>query len=251
MSHENVMGLVNSYNVLYDVFTLKRMLQSVLHKPEIEKYNKLEIHSLFNEIIYAKSTGESKIKALLVKAFVNEKVTAAFEIKTLNSRVDFLRVNGNTISYEIKSNLDTLTKLAKQTSEYEKLFEFNYIVVDTKHIENAKKVLPKHYGIIVVEGNDLKEIKKAKKNHLISAKSQLKVFTKKELENTFREPIKDLNTLLKTYTAKEINSAFNAMLKKRYHKRWTFLVANKDNIYPIDYQFFFQHNISPSIIYNC
>jgi hypothetical protein len=39
------------------------------------------------------------------------------------------------------------------------------------------------------------------------------------------------------------------MLKRRYAKRWKFLVENKKSIYGIDYQFFFQHNIEPNVIY--
>jgi len=60
----------------------------------------------------------------------------------------------------------------------------------------------------------------------------------------------DFHCIKEIYSNEEINSAFKLMLKKRYFKKWNFLKANLDQILPIDYQYFFYHNIQPAVIYS-
>jgi len=181
--------------------------------------------------------------------FVEKDVTAAFEIKVNNSRVDFITVNGDTRSYEIKSGIDNLNKLAKQVNDYEKVFEFNYIVIDEKHLKGAVEIIPGHYGIFVLEKEKLVRKKVAEKNSCLESEMQLQLFTKKELSQQFKNTQPSILEILKQYSAEEINGNFKVMLKKRYEKRWSFLKQNMPDILPIDYQYFFNHNIQPQIIY--
>jgi hypothetical protein len=176
-------------------------------------------------------------------------VIAAFEIRVNNSRVDFLTINGDTKSFEIKSELDNLQKLTKQISDYEKVFDYNYVVIDEKHYSKAVKLIPRRYGIFVLHGNILTEDRPAELNSRLDPLMQLKLFTKKELSQTFKVPGVTIEELYGNYEVDEINDAFKKMLKNRYVKRWKFLVDNKKTIHAIDYQFFFKHNIQPSIIY--
>ncbi|MBS4028503.1 MAG: sce7726 family protein [Ignavibacteriales bacterium] len=244
-----VTTLARSYNILSSQVQLKNLLSSVLLINDINKFTKYELHNLFNEIIYKYYNGETTVKALLVKYFIRERVVAAFEIKSNKSRIDFLRINGSTMSYEIKSELDTLLKLKKQVNDYQKLFDYNYVVIDEKHLTNAREIIPSQYGIISVCNGKLSEILKAKKNIFICASSQLNLFTKKELEYFFEGMNCDKNKILKKYSPLKLNEIFRAMLKDRYEKKWGFLLEHRREILPIDYQFFFNNNILPSIIY--
>jgi hypothetical protein len=122
-------------------------------------------------------------------------------------------------------------------------------VTDTLHLEKAISLLPDHYGIFVLQKSRLKEFRKAGRNSSIDSAFQLDLFTKKELTQTFDVPGITKEAILQSFTPENINTRFKTMLKKRYAKRWEFLVQNKHRLNAVDYQFFFQHNIDPQLIY--
>lgn len=245
----DINALAKSYNILDLPQNYKKALSTILPDSilNIDLYSKHELHGLINEILISRHNGEGALKAKLVEMFVKKNVTAAFEIKVNNSRVDFLKVNGDTVSYEIKSGIDNLNKLSKQIGDYEKVFEYNYIVIDEKHYKSAKKIVPEHYGIFIHKRNKLIEDKKAAINESLDSLIQLKLFTKKELIQTFNTS--DITIIKHEFEPIQINGAFKEMLKRRYTKKWNFLKENIDQIFPVDYQYFFHHNIEPKIIY--
>lgn len=247
ISQQFAMEIARTYNVLASTNTFRKVLSSVFTKVDLASYTKFQLHSLFNEIILNNYYGELFVKSLLVDYFIQEDVVAAFEIKTNNSRLDFLQVNGSTISYEIKSAVDNLQKLKRQIEDYTKLFEYNYVVIGKNHLSDIRKELPEKYGIYIVEKGKLREKRKALKNSLINPKFQLSIFTKKELIENFNSS--KIYRILKEFSANKINVTFREVLKRRYYKKWQFLFDNKDEILPVDYQYFYHHNITPSIIY--
>lgn len=246
MTDKSAMEIARSYSVLSSKKTLNDVLTSVIKDVDLSGYSKFELHELCNSIILSKYSSEQLIKSLLVDYFVEEGVIAAFEIRTNESRLDFLRINGQSISYEIKSEVDNLVKLEKQVLHYSELFEFNNVVVGKKHLSKVREVLPFEYGILIEENGGLFEKRKAKKNRNISPERQLNIFTKKEINQFFKT---DKKSALNSFSSKEINSIFKEALKSRYLKKWNFLYQNKQDILPIDYQYFYQHNISPHLIY--
>ena len=241
-------ALARSYNILLSPVRLRSILATLSQRSDVGTASKFDLHRIINTLISEGYLGEAIIKAMLVEKFFSERVVAAFEIRANRSRADFLTVNGITRSYEIKSELDNLTKLKKQAGDFSRLFEYNYAVVDKKHISKATEILPDNYGIYEVTFNEIVLKKKAKRNNLTDAASQLKLFTKKELE-TYFDSYRSLEHLLNSFSPSEINSTFKKMLKHRYEVRWNFVLSHKKEILPIDYQFFFKNNILPSIIY--
>ncbi|MCX6299979.1 MAG: sce7726 family protein [Bacteroidetes bacterium] len=244
-----ISALARSYNILDYPKNLINILNTTIPGVTFDSFSKPQLHGIINKILTQKYKGEAALKAKLVEKFKENKVTAAFEIKVNNSRVDFLKVNGDTVSYEIKSRIDNLSKLSKQVSDYEKVFEYNFIVIDETHYKAALKIIPDHYGIYVLEKNKLLQSKTAALNNQLDSNMQLRLFTKKELEQTFKNVIPDITLIKETYTDNQINNCFKEMLKRRYTKKWNFLKDNLAEILPVDYQFFFHHNIQPKVIY--
>ena len=244
-----VSAFARSYSVLDYQHNFKKILSSLIPKNDFSNFTKEELHSTINYILTNRFKGESGLKAKLVAMFVEKDVTAAFEIRVNKSRVDFLTVNGDTKSYEIKSGIDNLNKLAKQVSDYERVFEFNYIVIDEKHLQGAVELIPYRFGILVLEKGKLVQKRKSERNCCLEPEMQLQLFTKKEITQQFKGVDNTIAELTKLFTAAEINESFKMMLKKRYEKRWQFLKQNMDEILPIDYQYFFHHNILPKVIY--
>lgn len=246
MTDKSAMEIARSYNVLSSKKMLNDVLTSVIKDVDLSDCSKFELHKLFNSIILSKYSSEQLIKSLLVDYFVDEGVIAAFEISTNESRLDFLRINGQSISYEIKSDVDNLVKLEKQVLHYSELFEFNNVVVGKKHLTKVREILPSEYGIFIEENGKLFEKRKARKNSKISSERQLNLFTKKEINHFFKT---DTESVLELFPTRKINSIFKEMLKSRYSKKWQFLCRNRCDILPIDYQYFYHHNITPNIIY--
>jgi hypothetical protein len=210
---------------------------------------KYELHKRLNEVIVEHYNGEEVLKYALFNYHYKKNIVAAFEMRVNKSRADFLAINGVSSSFEIKSSLDNLYKLHKQSSDYSLVFDYNYIVVDEKHLENAKEIVPKCFGIWSFDSGKRIVHRKAAPNDKINPEVQLRLLTKKELVHQFKEHQGCIRDILKENNAVEINSRFKVALKQRYKIRWQFLLTHQESILPIDLQFFFKQNIDPSIVY--
>ncbi len=239
--------IAKKYNPLFYNKKLIELLNKVYPAQNFSKYSKYQLHKILNEIILKHYNGETLHKYKLFLQHYNKKNIAAFEIKVNGSRADFLSINGKSTSYEIKSELDNLNKLNKQISDYLEVFEYNYLILDEKHISKISKSLPDSIGILSYNNGKYIKYKAATLNNMISPKAQLELLTKKELCTQFLES--NISQILEIYDANSINRRFKMALKERYKDRWLFIVNNHERILPIDIQFFFNTNISPDFIY--
>lgn len=243
-----VREIAKSYSTLDYVPKLRSLLNLVYSEKKISKFCKLDLHKEINNLLLNSYEGEPILKYKLFKAFVNRDVVAAYEIKVKNSRVDFLTVDDATTSFEIKSSLDNLTKLAKQSSDYVSAFEFNNIVIHERHLSKCLEIVPRSFGIITVDKNGYEILRKPTFNSKTDPAEQLNLLTKKELLKNFGYV--DVSLIMNELSNVKINKIFKAALKERYKTRWNFIVENSANILPIDLQFFFKTNVEPALIYN-
>ena len=58
------------------------------------------------------------------------------------------------IGVEIKSDHDSYQRLSSQVKNYNDFFDYNILVVGTKHAHSAKDHVPPFWGIITVEENE-------------------------------------------------------------------------------------------------
>lgn len=240
-------ALARSYDTLSYVTQLRELLAAFFKNDRFLKMNKLELATIINETLFRNYGGEEILKFKLANEFIRKDFIAAFEVKALNSRTDFLAINGDTKSFEIKSSIDTLNRLNKQIEDYGNVFEFNTIVLDKCHLAKAQEILPDFYGIWYFEGQKKVVFKSAKCSPKINPEAQLKLFNKKELKTAF--DTNDTGRILYENSGSAINYELKKALKQRYASRWKFIVENWQDILPIDIQFFFNTNIKPEIIY--
>lgn len=69
-------------------------------------------------------------------------------------RVDLAVVNGHLAGWEIKSDFDTLKRLAGQAVVYNRVFDRLSIVTTSKHLQHAMDALPEWWGVVRAEGSD-------------------------------------------------------------------------------------------------
>lgn len=64
-------------------------------------------------------------------------------------RADIAVVNGRLVGYEIKSDSDSLKRLAEQVRAYSAVFDRALIVVGERHVESVQRLVPKWWGVIL------------------------------------------------------------------------------------------------------
>lgn len=142
---------------LYDRLDLEKNLNVLfddIYKVLNKKYR--------NEYIY-KNTIIRKI--LLSKHSINT-ANLINECVVGNSKADCVIFNGTSTVYEIKSEFDSFYRLDKQLQDYQKAFEFIFVVVPEKSVEKILKYLESDYiGIMTLNNNGtLTTIREAKSN---------------------------------------------------------------------------------------
>lgn len=84
------------------------------------------------------------------------------------SRVDLAVVNGVMHGYEIKSDRDSLRRLASQIDYYSRVLDRVTIVVGAKHLERVLECVPSWWGVLSVRPSsvraEFKTIRRPKKN---------------------------------------------------------------------------------------
>ena len=243
-----VKKVVKSYKTLDYSPRLKELLRMIFPGDCFKGWCKLDLHRMMNELVVQSYGGEQLVKYALFKAFHDKNVVGAYEIKVKSSRVDFLTINGHTTSFEIKSNLDNLDKLAKQSVDYLSAFEFNNVVIDERHLKKCLAMIPEQFGIITVDNQGHHFVRKPKLSKHVNPVAQLALMTKKELMQYFG--LINVEDILQSNNPETINDLFKVALKDRYRSRWEFIVEHSVAILPIDIQFFFNKNIKPIHIYS-
>lgn len=108
------------------------------------------------------------------------------ELKIGNSKADMVFLNGSIRIYEIKTELDNLTKLSKQLNDYQKIADKVYVVTDENHFNKLiSEYRDSNIGIISFnKQNQLKVEKEAVENsNLFDFESLFKLLRKQEYLN--------------------------------------------------------------------
>lgn len=73
-----------------------------------------------------------------------------FEEKEIGkSRADIMIVTDDAITgLEIKSDADSYTRLKRQVRDYDKYFDYNYVVIGRSHLKHIEEHIPKYWGVI-------------------------------------------------------------------------------------------------------
>ncbi len=114
------------------------------------------------------------------------KVRILEEKRMGRSRADIMMVRPGTLSgVEIKSDADTYTRLEGQVKDYDRYFDFNYIVVGVSHAYHIEEHVPAYWGIITVEvvedRADFYILREARPNENVKPELQMRFLWRPEL----------------------------------------------------------------------
>ena len=232
----------------YSTLASNQVLTDILFEKSGVQCNSKDVRSIINYTTVSKYPNETTIKS----AFINNVLSktknhiSIFELNTNNCRVDLCKINGDSVAFEIKTDLDNLKRLNNQLTDYLNVFEEVYVICSQDKQESILLAIPECVGIYTYRINRLgnytfTRTKLASRDHDLCPNKQLMLISKSD---------KLKYTIDETSHPEKINSVFKQALKNKYSKQWDFLIKNKDIIYDIDYQWFFKNQIEPSIVYN-
>jgi hypothetical protein len=120
------------------------------------------------------------------------------------SRADVVAVtDAGLMGIEIKSDADTYARLPRQVKDYDRYFDYNWLVVGSTHAMSSREHVPEWWGIISAEQIDPEKpvldfytIREAKRNPGADVKKKLKFLWREELSH-----IQKLNGMYK-YSSK-------------------------------------------------
>lgn len=111
------------------------------------------------------------------------------------SRADVVMVTEDSVvGIEIKSDADTYTRLQRQIRDYDRFFDYNYVVAGSRHALHIEEKVPAWWGIITAEeidnNADFYLLRSPGENPNLIWKNKLKLLWRPELAH-----IQELNQL--------------------------------------------------------
>ena len=101
-------------------------------------------------------------------------------------RADIVVANGHLTAFELKSEADTLDRVAGQVESYRRHLEKVFVVIDKKFNRTIRPAIPKSVGIWVVDNGRIKEERKAQRR-LLSKEAALSLLHVNDLKALLRE----------------------------------------------------------------
>ena len=254
--------LYAEYSTIQSTSVLYNNLIKTIDSSFLSTMAEENIHKIYNRIILNYYPNEICIKSSFIKQILmnGKKHVTIFELPVGSSRADLCKINGESIAYEIKTDLDNFYRLQKQINDYYKIFEKVFIICSEANVENILKLVPPKCGIYCYRQNRQKKykfslIKNAAVGDEINPLSQLKLIRTSELytyfslDSSIHKRSDMIETIFQTYSPDMINEIFKTIIKHSFKKQWLFLKQNHDDILEIDYQWFYKNQIEPSRIY--
>jgi hypothetical protein len=102
------------------------------------------------------------VNQILLTFHKDNSATLLKEVASDSSIADIVIINGRTVAYEIKTELDNFDRLSGQLDSYESMYDCLYIVTHSGAIENISKRVKESVGLIVLsENGKLRTVRKA------------------------------------------------------------------------------------------
>ena len=179
---------------------------------------------------------ESDIKAAVIDEWLsresvsrNSVIINEFPVGSQTRRADLVMANGRLWAVEIKSEFDTIDRLAKQISAYSKTLESVSVVVAERHLDAVRAMLPSGTGLLVYRRDDqaatverilkpsfnrLDAIRALRLMHTVDIKKVLKEHSLSFSNNLSRYELEDVAR--KRVSAYDLRQAAIVALKCRY-----------------------------------
>lgn len=115
----------------------------------------------------------------------NTGIIHELKIPRPSSRIDLAVVNGRLAGFEIKSDVDSLSRLPRQVLAFSHIFDELYVVTTERHVKAVRAVIPDWWGIAVPiqKGTNIsfRKLKRSKINRHQNTEALLHMLCRREL----------------------------------------------------------------------
>lgn len=184
---------------------------------------------------------EDRIKAAVIdRLFTSGKVegdsvlVSEMTVPNFSRRADIVLANGVLAAFEVKSEADSLERLAGQIEDMQRLFQTVCVVVAARFEEKVIADAPTGVGVwSVLPSGELKERRRAKTYAALSVDASLELLTvadiRRFLSSTGSAPPRramrgELEELARGYPAKDLTKVALTAIKRRYRERFAAFV---------------------------
>ncbi|WP_323006440.1 sce7726 family protein [Pseudorhodobacter sp.] len=109
-----------------------------------EAFERLRKTNLRNEYVYRAAL----VRNILMGTHSLKTASMLTEFRAGKSKADLIILNGTATVYEIKSERDTLSRLEKQVTDYQKVFAKIYVIAGADHVEGISDLVPDRVGVM-------------------------------------------------------------------------------------------------------
>jgi hypothetical protein len=152
---------------------------------------------------------------------------------TKRKLIDLLVLKDNQLTaIEIKADNDDMRRIQEQINESKKIFDFIIVCTTMGHLEKAKELLSNDIGLYSVVGQDIKIIRKPKKQKKLDKQEMLfsinanflrrslnsaasKINSDEVRQYYFKDSINKIHNLFTEYLQQKVQSKFNLFLQNR------------------------------------
>lgn len=152
--------------------------------------------------------------------FTNDSSTVIvdeFDVCFGAARIDIAVVNGKLHGFEIKSERDNLERLPSQIEYYNKIFDTLTLVVSKSHLEKARSITPKWWGIECVSIHKniptLKTVRKPKINKNVQSNDLAQLLWRDELIALLEQ--QDVKKGVKSKTRLQLGEIVNEIIDQQ------------------------------------
>jgi hypothetical protein len=127
---------------------------------------------------------------------------------------------GMIIGYEIKSAFDRTDRLEDQLKSYTQLFDYVYVICDSKHLNTIREITPERVGIYQCTPKGLKRIRKAKQIKNFDSITTLDAMPmdtlRREFKTTGKSKLEICKEISKTHKREDIKQLFRKYIIQKY-----------------------------------
>lgn len=254
--------LSDAYSTVMSESGLLKLIERVLGADAID-YPHSSARELINRIVLGSYPNETTVKANFINKVLlpqSPKAVSIFELPIGKSRVDMCKVNGHSAAYEIKTDLDTFTRLEGQLKDYIDVFEAVYVITSEARWRDLPDYVPDTCGIYSyrqISGGSLVFCARraAKKSDALDSEKQLSAMPKRHLCSLLGSEDRNVSKrdlierCLTEFDHHAVNLIFKNYLKQRYGGCWNRFRELQPDIYEVDYQWFYRYGLSPQTVY--
>jgi hypothetical protein len=155
-------------------------------------------------------------------------------------RADIVLANGKLSAFEIKSDLDSLSRLPGQLETYRNFFERVVVVITPRFLKRVEEIVPDGVGIWVVEGDGpdgIREKRRARTFEL-SIEAAIGLMTVTDLRRLLsangliglgRGSRRELELLARKLTRKDLAAAARDSIKRRFRSHFKKFLTRRDS----------------------